>query len=123
MEAKEKKFFISLRDREIIDFIIKAGCEVFDFSENDLFDRSNYEATKLRKLVAYLCIKNTDASKMAISEKMGFTKRNLYYIIDEIDVHVKIYFTTISHLNMIIDKANNFTKNHEWHLPKINTTN
>lgn len=117
-QVKQKQLsFISPQDKEIMEAVIKATCDFFEVTEEEMLTISNKpDAANIRRLAIYLIMTSTSLKPAAVADRFKVSRFPIISAVDIIDTHRKIYKQTAYSLNSIATIANNFEKKHQWQI-------
>ena len=117
-----KNFMAAPNDKEIMESVIKAACQYYEISEDELMNQSKKaDPVAIRRMSMYLIMKNTSLRDYVVAERFGITRTPLNDSVGIIEVHAKIYRQTSGTLQAIANIANNFEKKYAWHIQSTNT--
>ena len=85
--------------------VIKAACEHFEISEENLLKDTQYNVAYMRHLCYYLIKKNTNFSQRFIGFRFKQSRGPVRYGIELIDATKNIYSPTLADLTKIAEKA------------------
>lgn len=111
-----KKIFISPRDKEVVDCLFMAACQAFEIDKELLMSDMAQTVVSIRHMVIYLIANNTSMNNATLAAHLERRPFAIQKAVEKIEVHRKIYWQTVGNLNLIIQHANNFDKQHIWHI-------
>lgn len=118
---KERVCAISPDNREIIECVIKAACQYYNVTRDQLIEE--HRLANARHLCFYIIkVSTEDVFDYSIGKYFNKKRTAVQYGIGIIDHQKIIYRQVIGNLNAIIEIANNFDKKYPWHLQQINIT-
>jgi chromosomal replication initiation ATPase DnaA len=112
-----KNLHILPKDKEIMEAVIRATCQYFEITEDELINTSKKKnPVEVKRLCIYLIMKNSDLKDYAVAERFGITRTPVNDGVEIIDTHKKIYRQTSDNLREIAAIANTFEKKYSWHI-------
>ena len=112
-----KPSYVSPRDWEIMETVIKASCQYYNITEEEMLTISNrQEPANIRRQAMYLISTNTALKPQAIADRFGVSRYPVTSAMDIIPSHKKIYIQTAYSLRDIVAIVNSFEKKHQWQI-------